>query len=818
MSRRRMSTLVVVIACVAALVAAGPGQSAGSAPATARALSGPDAMDTTPRLPAKQPEHQLASAGLQRVVDRVVAGRPVARSVAIVRGDSIRVEAIAATGSRIRPAVRAVGGRVVATFRGLALADVPARRLLALERRADVAFVRLPMDLSPAAENGAADALALPAGLTSLRTGSLGSDAVTYSGLAPWHAAGMIGGGVKVGIIDSFNGPAWQAALASGEVPAQPDGVFCLVQNVGCAPSGCSPAAPTCPMWTGGEHGVGVAEVIKDAAPAAGLYLARIQTTTDYQAAIAYFKANGVRIISRSLSAPYDGPGNGQGIMGGLVDSAVSQGIASFNSAGNSAGQGSTKGGYFRSAWNDPDVDGFMNFQNGTEYLPFLCNPDGQLLLGLRWSDWAAAKTNYQMYVYDNPGEAPYDSFTDDQSVGAPPLEGAGWGPSVCGQNDFDFFAIQLAPGSGDTAGDMLEIMFNRSFFFDSFSNPFSATQPASDSANPGMASIGAVDPVNGTTIAAYSSWGPTNDGRIKPDLSAPSGMTSKTYGTFTGTSAATPLVAGAAAVILQATPTLTPAQLVAALKGAVVDRGDPGPDNVYGTGELSMPAPAAPPPPPPPPPVTSLAVKSAVLVPILRSLKSNFPVQVRWKVDGAQASASVWRSVNKNDFTQGAAVGSEKRVRIKMTLGKSNQYAIRSFDAAGAPSAWYYTRIYHPRVIDDKDPKVKYAPGWRHLRNKEAWKDTLTSSAGSHGSARLRFKGSSISLVMFRSANSGKVKIYVDGKAVGKVNLRSNRVQPKRVVANLYYAKRGTHVIELEPLTTGGRGVVFLDGFLVLG
>jgi hypothetical protein len=202
----------------------------------------------------------------------------------------------------------------------------------------------------------------------------------------------------------------------------------------------------------------------------------------------------------------------------------------------------------------------------------------------------------------------------------------------------------------------------------------------------------------------------------------------------------------------------------------------------------------------------------------VLRSLKENFPVQVRWKVAGTQASATVWRSVSKNAYTQGAAVGTKKRVRTKMVLGKSNRYAVRAADPAGSLSDWFYTRLYHPRVIDDKDPKVKYSRGWRHLRQNGAWKHTLSSSAGSLGSARLRFKGSSISLVMFRSANSGKVKIYLDGHAIGKINLRSNKVQAKRVVANLYYAKRGTHVIELEPVTTGGKGVVFLDGFLVLG
>jgi hypothetical protein len=67
----------------------------------------------------------------------------------------------------------------------------------------------------------------------------------------------------------------------------------------------------------------------------------------------------------------------------------------------------------------------------------------------------------------------------------------------------------------------------------------------------------------------------------------------------------------------------------------------------------------------------------------------------------------------------------------------------------------------------------------------------------------------------MFRSPNSGKVKVYVDGKAIGKINLHSNRLQSKRVVANLYYKARGRHVVEIEPLTNAP---VFLDGFLVLG
>ncbi len=84
--------------------------------------------------------------------------------------------------------------------------------------------------------------------------------------------------------------------------------------------------------------------------------------------------------------------------------------------------------------------------------------------------------------------------------------------------------------------------------------------------------SVGAVD-VSGT-YAYFSSVGPTADGRTKPDVVAdgvgdycnPPPPFSYTNG-FQGTSLSTPLVAGAAALILSAHPDLTPIQVRDALR-----------------------------------------------------------------------------------------------------------------------------------------------------------------------------------------------------------------------------------------------------------
>ncbi len=127
-------------------------------------------------------------------------------------------------------------------------------------------------------------------------------------------------------------------------------------------------------------------------------------------------------------------------------------------------------------------------------------------------------------------------------------------------------------------------------------------TEPGTTS---GVITAGATN--DNDTIASFSSFGPVTwgsvpgymdfdwnpgQGLLKPDLCAPgvdvkSCNMSNGYTFMSGTSMATPNIAGAAALLLSSEPTLTPAQICEALEMSAVDLGPNGKDNDFGSGRI---------------------------------------------------------------------------------------------------------------------------------------------------------------------------------------------------------------------------------------
>ena len=111
--------------------------------------------------------------------------------------------------------------------------------------------------------------------------------------------------------------------------------------------------------------------------------------------------------------------------------------------------------------------------------------------------------------------------------------------------------------------------------------------------AYPEAYSVGATTVEN--TIASFSSRGPATVGGqtyIQPDISAPGKDVTSVkagggYWTISGTSMATPHVAGLSALLFQANPSLTIEQLQETINSTSIDEGPAGKDNDWGNGHI---------------------------------------------------------------------------------------------------------------------------------------------------------------------------------------------------------------------------------------
>ncbi|MEZ5218668.1 MAG: S8 family serine peptidase [Ilumatobacteraceae bacterium] len=259
----------------------------------------------------------------------------------------------------------------------------------------------------------------------------------------------------------------------------------------------------------------------------------------------------------------------------------MERGITFINAAGNDG-----YAQYWRGPWRDDDRDGWLEFAPGDERLDVDVSGTGGYLdiLGFRWSDWGApqTRTDYDVFIYEGDELAYPVDGTPDQRAGANPIELAG----VSGTGANINIRVKLRAVGGGTVDDVLELL-TYAGDLEYWQAAGSATNGIVDSANRGVLAVGAIDPVGSESIADYSSRGPTNDGRIKPDVAADSGLSTSVYGSagFRGTSAAAPVVTGIAALFLDAGLAASPQGLAALVKNTTTSFGPPGPDNDSGWG-----------------------------------------------------------------------------------------------------------------------------------------------------------------------------------------------------------------------------------------
>ena len=326
---------------------------------------------------------------------------------------------------------------------------------------------------------------------------------------------------------------------------------------------------------SGTVHGTAVAEIVYDVAPQVQLYVINIGDEVDLENAKDYCISEGVDIINHSVGWVNTNFTDGAGVICGITDNARANGILWVNAAGNSAKM------HYQDFFLDTEGDDWHEFTSGDETNDIQLTSLADIYVFLTWNSWPITDQDYDLYLFDDALNLV--AWSDDWQTGTQEPTEAIYYIAPAG-------TYRIAVVKYSATGDQKVKIFTYYQDLEYQTVAHSLMAPADAT---GVMTAAAIDQANWTTgpQESFSSQGPTNDGRTKPDISAPDGVSSFTYGTrgFFGTSASSPHVAGAAALVLSAMPGLSPDGLQAYLEGWAVDMGDAGKDSIYGSGRLRL-------------------------------------------------------------------------------------------------------------------------------------------------------------------------------------------------------------------------------------
>jgi hypothetical protein len=477
---------------------------------------------TAKEIPARNPKIDAA------LLDQA-AQAPATKGLGADRARSFAAAEIkasrTATAEGLKKLIEAQGGSVTKIYQNSVFATIPAQAFSKLAAAGEVYSVSSQPVFQP---------MQIPEA-----TVSKGPDIVRAVGVARLHQAGLRGRGVRVGILD-FGFLDYKRFEATGRLP-KPAGERAFTDSGRLD----QPAR-------GDSHGTACAEIIHDLAPDAQIYLAAVDGRMDQiMSAADWLVSQHVQIINFAAATNL-GPHDGRAQMDRYIDSLTRQShVLWINSVGNEA----------VSHWTGDaaahDAEGWVRIGKDTEKRLFIRADRTAMGITVIWDDWGpdplhpTSTQSVDAYLYrlrSNEGGA--------EAVASRLFSPGRLAPAAqfnMTAETGDIFILALK------APQVRRPLRVHVFVGGGHVYPAMAERSVAIPATSLTAlSVGAVNLRTGF-LEEYSSRGPTEDGRPKPELSAYDAMQSLVYAHgFSGTSASCPTVTGVAVLLQQKRPDLS--------------------------------------------------------------------------------------------------------------------------------------------------------------------------------------------------------------------------------------------------------------------
>ncbi len=345
-----------------------------------------------------------------------------------------------------------------------------------------------------------------------------------------------------------------------------------------------------------GDEGTALMEIIHDIAPGAQLFFSGPNTSVEMIDSIEFCANNADVMIDDLgfLGEPFfeDGP------VAEAAADAVDQGVVFVSAGGNDADQ------HYQALYRDTEPSsgdnnahdfGLVTGEANDTAMRILIPPQQTIIFVLQWNDQIGQSSNdYDLFLFDPSTGEEITRSDDIQNGNDDPIESVG----VSNRSSSAFADVDIVIDRFSGGARTLEMFFNGPVIPQEFNVPEDSVfgHPAVSE----VIAVGAVPSNNPNIIEGFSSQGPVtisfpSQSRLKPDVVAPNrvsitgagGFPSSNPGSFAGTSAAAPHIAGVVALMLDKNPNLSPAEVANILGDTAIDLGQPGFDDIFGFGRV---------------------------------------------------------------------------------------------------------------------------------------------------------------------------------------------------------------------------------------
>jgi hypothetical protein len=190
-------------------------------------------------------------------------------------------------------------------------------------------------------------------------------------------------------------------------------------------------------------------------------------------------------------------------------------------------------------------------------------------------------------------------------------------------------------------------------------------------------------------------------------------------------------------------------------------------------------------------------------------SLKAAVPMRLSWAVTdrGGLRSVALTRPV-------AAELGTAPRTWPGFAApGTATTWRLRAADRAGNATSASVTRT--PVVVSET--AAARTGSWRALSNPAYLGGRAMISVAAGAAMTYNFSGRGAQLAVSRTHGSGRLRVYVDGRYSGIVDLRSGATVHRMAVVAVNWPAAGWHSLRFVLEGTAGRPGVIMDGLVVL-